>query len=144
MINGEGPSHCGWCHPWIGSPGCYKKAREQAARSKPIKIMPPWPVLQFLASHSFSAWGPALISLSDELLSGGVSLNKHFPFKILVRMQVSNEQYQDRHVNGDIKSHFLIVYCYACYFCIRQMCCHEVKQSLSSRYLLRHSTFCCA
>ena len=23
---GDGPAHCGWCHPWAGGPGFYMKA----------------------------------------------------------------------------------------------------------------------
>jgi hypothetical protein len=25
-LMGEGPAHCGWCSPWAGGPGVYKKA----------------------------------------------------------------------------------------------------------------------
>jgi len=27
VIDGEGPSHCGWCHPWADSPGFGEKAK---------------------------------------------------------------------------------------------------------------------
>jgi hypothetical protein len=26
LVDGEGPDYCGWCHPWTGGPGFYKKA----------------------------------------------------------------------------------------------------------------------
>lgn len=36
----EDPAYCGRCHSWAGSPGLYKKAAQQAVRSKAVSTPP--------------------------------------------------------------------------------------------------------
>jgi hypothetical protein len=73
VIKGEGLAHCGWCLPWAGSLGFYKRAGwanqgKQASKEHPS-----------MASASAPAWVPVLTSFGDEQKHGSVKLNKFFP-----------------------------------------------------------------
>lgn len=51
----KGQVHCGWCHPWVGSPGLHKKASwgQTGRRSKPVNSICLWSLQQFLPPGSY-------------------------------------------------------------------------------------------
>jgi hypothetical protein len=69
---------CGWCHPWDGSLGFYKRASwanqgKQASKEHP-------PMASASAPVSWLAWVPVLTSFGDEQQCGSVSwINPFLP-----------------------------------------------------------------
>jgi hypothetical protein len=66
-----GRARCGWCHPWAGSLGFYKKAR-WASQGRQASSISPWPLHQLLLPD------PVLTSFDDEQQCGSVSLINPF------------------------------------------------------------------
>jgi hypothetical protein len=68
VIKGEG-AHSGWCHPWIGSPGFYKKANwasqgQESTKQHPSMASASAPASKFLpcvsSSPDFHWWWTAV------------------------------------------------------------------------------------
>jgi hypothetical protein len=73
-----GKAHCGWCHPWAGSPGFYKKA----SWTSQVSNTPPWH--QLLPPGSCPVWVPVLTSFGHEQQCGNVSwINPFLPNLLL-------------------------------------------------------------
>ena len=86
VIKGEG-AHCGWCHPWAGSLGFYKKASWASQGKQANKWHPS--VVSASAPASWPAWVPVLTSSSDKQQCGNVSqINPFLPNCFLVMMFV--------------------------------------------------------
>jgi hypothetical protein len=66
---GQGSAHCGWCHLWAGSPGSIRKQAVQAKGSKPVRNIPPWPLLQLLLPDllEFQSWLPLVMNCNVEV-----------------------------------------------------------------------------
>jgi hypothetical protein len=81
VING-GRAHCGWCHPWAGGLGFYKKASwarqgKQASKEHPS-------MASASAPASWPAWVPVLTSFGDGQQCGNVSwINPFLPNLLL-------------------------------------------------------------
>jgi hypothetical protein len=42
VIDGEGPAHCGWGHPWAGGLGFYKSRTGSSTPPQPLhQLLPP-------------------------------------------------------------------------------------------------------
>jgi hypothetical protein len=80
-----GRTHCGWCHPWAGSVGFYKKASWASQGSKPVTNIPPWPLHQLLLPDllEFQSWLPLVTNSSNV---GSISwINPFLPNLLLGR-----------------------------------------------------------
>ena len=82
MINSR-RAHCGWCHPWAGSLGFYKKTNWSSQGKQASKE---YPFMAFAsAPASWPAWVPVLTFFGDEQQCGSISwINPFLPNLLLV------------------------------------------------------------
>jgi hypothetical protein len=80
MIDGEGPAHCGWSHPWAGGTGFYKKAGWTSHKKQASKQHP-----SMAAASASCLQVPDLVSFSDRLQCGSLRpINCFLPNLLLV------------------------------------------------------------
>lgn len=53
----------GWFHLWVVVLSCVRRQNEQVMKSKPVRCIPPWALLQFWLSGSFLELRPQLPSM---------------------------------------------------------------------------------
>jgi len=71
VIKRGGPSHCGWCHPWAGGLGFYKKA-DWESQGKWTSTLTSLHGL-CISSCFLTAWVPVLTFFGDEQQCGNVN-----------------------------------------------------------------------
>ena len=77
-----GRAHYGWCHPWAGSPGFYKKASWASQVKQSSKQSPS--IASASAPASCPVWVPVLTSFGDEQQCGSISWINHFLSNLLL------------------------------------------------------------
>jgi hypothetical protein len=78
-----GRGYDGWCHPWAGGPGFYRKAGRANHGEQASKQHPPWPLHKLLPPGSCHVWVLVLTSFNEELWCGSVSQINPFLPKML-------------------------------------------------------------
>jgi hypothetical protein len=82
LVIKTGRSPCGWCHPWAGGSGFYKKASWASQGKQASKEHPS--MASASAPASWLAWVPVLTSFGDEQQCGRVNwINPFLPNLLL-------------------------------------------------------------